>query len=236
MKKHIDIMKKIFVWLACAVVAGGAAASCAKTTYDDTLYANALVTVKPNADNTAFILQVDDSTALIPVNMTQSPYGNREVRALINFREVEESSKKSRAVYSERNVHVNWMDSILTKPMVANLGAEENDEEYGDDPVEMLNDWVTVVEDGYLTLRFRTYWGGLQKHRVNLVAGNAEDPWHVTFHHDAEDDISGHVGDALVAFKLDGTLPDTKGETVDLTLEWKSFSGVKTAKFKYCTR
>lgn len=236
MTKYIDIMKKIFVWLACAVVAGGAAASCAKTTQDDTLYANALVTVKPNADNSAFMLQLDDSTALIPVNMTKSPYGNREVRALINFREVEEASKQGRAVYSERNVHVNWMDSILTKPMVANLGAEENDDEYGDDPVEILNDWVTVVEDGYLTLRFRTYWGGMQKHRVNLVAGDAEDPWHVTFHHDAEDDISGHVGDALVAFKLDGTLPDTKGETVDLTLEWKSFSGVKTAKFKYRTR
>lgn len=236
MTKYIDIMKKIFVWLACAVVAGGAAASCAKTTQDDALYANALVTVKPNADNSAFMLQLDDSTALIPVNMTKSPYGNREVRALINFREVEESSKKGRAVYSERSVHVNWMDSILTKPMVTNLGAEENDDEYGDDPVEILNDWVTVVEDGYLTLRFRTYWGGLQKHRVNLVAGDAEDPWHVTFHHDAEDDISGHVGDALVAFKLDGTLPDTKGETVDLTLEWKSFSGVKTAKFKYRTR
>lgn len=236
MIKYIDIMKKIFVWLACAVVAGGAVASCAKTTQDDTLYANALVTVKPNADNSAFMLQLDDSTALIPVNMTKSPYGNREVRALINFREVEESSKQGRAVYSERNVHVNWMDSILTKPMVANLGAEENDDEYGDDPVEILNDWVTVVEDGYLTLRFRTYWGGLQKHRVNLVAGDAEDPWRVTFHHDAEDDISGHVGDALVAFKLDGTLPDTKGETVDLTLKWKSFSGVKTAKFKYRTR
>ncbi|MBR6849499.1 MAG: hypothetical protein IKM88_04605, partial [Lachnospiraceae bacterium] len=40
------------------------------------------------------------------------------------------------------------------------------------------------------------------------------------------------AGDALVAFRL-SDLPDTHGETVDLTLEWQSFSGRRTAKFKY---
>ena len=60
-------------------------------------------------------------------------------------------------------------------------------------------------------------------------------PFKVVFHHDAGGDHVGETGDALVAFRLKG-LPDTEGKDVDLTLEWQSFSGKKTAKFKYCTR
>ena len=57
----------------------------------------------------------------------------------------------------------------------------------------------------------------------------------MVFHHDANGDWYGETGDALVAFRL-ADLPDTAGQEVDLTLEWQSFTGVKTAKFKYRTR
>ena len=33
-------------------------------------------------------------------------------------------------------VHINWIDSILTKPIATDLG-EENDQTYGTDPVEI---------------------------------------------------------------------------------------------------
>ena len=42
---------------------------------------NALVTVKPVADY-SFFMQLDDSTTLLPVNMKNSPYGEKEVREL----------------------------------------------------------------------------------------------------------------------------------------------------------
>ena len=114
--------------------------------------ANALVTVKPVSDD-SFFLQLDDTTTLFPVNITSSPYGDKEVRALVNCRLVDKPSEGySKAVY------VNWIDSILTKPIAPDLG-EKNDEVYGTDPVEIVNDWVTIAEDGYLTLRFRTIWG-----------------------------------------------------------------------------
>ena len=51
---------------------------------------NALVTVKPVADN-SFFMQLDDSTTLLPVNMKNSPYGEKEVRALVNFDPVNEA-------------------------------------------------------------------------------------------------------------------------------------------------
>ena len=191
---------------------------------------NALVTVKPVADN-SFFMQLDDSTTLLPVNMKNSPYGEKEVRALVNFDPVNESSGEY-----DKAVHINWIDSILTKPIAGDLG-DKNDEVYGTDPVDMINDWVTIAEDGYLTLRFRTMWGNRsQAHFVNLLMSkDAENPYEVEFRHNAFGDTEGKMGDALVAFKLD-ELTDTQGETVKLKLKWNSFSGEKSAEFDYCTR
>lgn len=192
-------------------------------------YPNALVTVKGAADD-AFFLQLDDKTTLLPTNVKTSPFGDKEVRALVNYSEVNEPSGD----YTKA-VHINWIDSILTKPIAPDLG-EENDEVYGTDPVEIVNDWVTIAEDGYLTLRFRTIWGGSKKHFVNLLLGqNPENPYEVEFRHNAYGDTYGSEGDGLAAFKLD-ELPDTEGKTVKLKLKWKSFSGEKSAEFDYCTR
>ena len=97
---------------------------------------NALVTVKP-VDDGSYFLQLDDSTTLLPVNMTSSPFGQKEVRALVNFDETNESS----GIYSKA-VNINWIDSILTKPIAPDLGVTSNDSIYGSDPVEIVNDWV----------------------------------------------------------------------------------------------
>lgn len=192
-------------------------------------YPNALVTVKEAADG-AFFLQLDDKTTLLPTNVKTSPFGDKEVRALMNYSEVDEASGE----YTKA-VHINWIDSILTKPIAPDLG-EENDKIYGTDPVEIVNDWVTLAEDGYLTLRFRTVWRGSQKHFVNLLLGqNPDNPYEVEFRHNAYGDTYGKTDDGLVAFKLD-ELPDTEGKTVKLKLKWKSFSGDKSAEFDYCTR
>jgi len=195
------------------------------------VYHSALVTVKPNVDNTSVYLQLNDNTTLFPVNMKSSPFGTKEVRALTSYY-VEDNYVGN---YSY-GVHVNWIDSILTKSLAENFSEEENLEEYGDDAVEIVDDWVTIAEDGYLTLRFRTRWNGNTMHYVNLVhRTDINNQYTVNFYHEANGDVSGIVRDALVAFKLDG-LPDTEGKTVDLTLKWQSYSGPKSAIFKYCTR
>lgn len=194
------------------------------------LYPNALVTVKEAADETVYF-QLDETTTLLPVNITSHPFDSKEVRALVNYEEVDDSSEEY-----DQAVRVNWIDSIRTKPMAPNLG-EDNDNEYGNDPVEIVSDWVTIAEDGYLTLRFRTMWSQLGiTHYVNLIStNNPENPYEVQFKHDANGDVSGRVGDGLVAFRLD-QLPDTEGETVKLKLIWDSFNGEKSMEFDYRTR
>lgn len=194
------------------------------------MWPNALVTVKLVDDN-SFFLQLDDKTTLLPTNITSSPFGKKEVRALVNYDEVENPNDK----YSKA-VHINWIDSILTKTIAPYLESD-NDAVYGTDPVEIIKDWVTIAEDGYLTLRFRTVWGGYGKvHFVNLLPSqDPTKPYEVEFRHNAYGDVHGTPNDGLVAFKLDN-LPDTEGKTVKLKLKWKSFTGNKSAEFDYCTR
>lgn len=155
----------------------------------------------------------------------------KRVRALVNYDEVDEVSGR----YS-KTVHINWIDSILTKPIAPDLG-EENDVVYGTDPVEIVRDWVTIAEDGYLTLRFRTEWGDRSEpHFVNLLKSqDPANPYEVEFRHNSHGNMWGELADALVAFDL-SDLPDTQGKTVKLKLKWKSFDGDKSAEFDYCTR
>lgn len=225
-------MKINYLIAAAGIVLGGLLLqSCLDDDkYENYNFPNALVTVKQNADKVTF-LQLDDKTTLFPVNLTTTPFGGKEVRALINFKDSEASSEGF-----TKAVHVHWMDSIRTKMMVPDL-KEENDEKYGNDPIDIIKDWVTIAEDGYLTLRFRTLWGSQNKvHNVNLLAGvNPENPYEIEFRHNAFGDLHGVAKDGLVAFKLD-QLPDTKGETVKLTLKWKSFDGDKAVEFDYATQ
>ena len=97
---------------------------------------------------------------------------------------------------------------------------------------------MTIVEDGYLTLRFGCYGNptSTTAHFVNLVStNNPDDPYEVEFRHNAYDDIGSQPKVGLVAFRL-ADLPDTEGQTVKLTLKWKSYGGDKSVTFDYCTR
>lgn len=229
-------MKKsrLFAYIIGIVMAGAVLQSCDDDDpYPGCVYpapakANALVTVKPQGEGKVVLLQLDDSTTLTPLNMSESPFGDKEVRALCSIRLAEQQTDKH-----NKKVYVNWIDSILTKKMAPDLGAEANIKAYGNDPVEILRDWTTVAEDGYLTLRFLTRWGDRNPHLVNLVADNPDNPYELTFHHKGNT-TSGLKDSGIVAFKLTA-LPDTKGKTVDVKLKWTSFSGPKELTFKYCT-
>lgn len=221
---------KTKLWMMSALVALAAAAALQSCNDDDDnrnlAYPNALVTLKTNASGT-FFLQLDDSTTVIPTNMKASPYGKKEVRALANIN-MDAKEPKDHV----KSGYVNWLDSILTKNMAPNLG-DKNDATYGNDPVELVKDWTTLVEDGYLTLRFRTYFGYGKRHVLNLIPTGK--PYEVELRHNAQGDDRRVVRDGLVAFRL-SSLPDTQGKEVELTVKWKSFSGEKSAKFKYRTR
>lgn len=187
----------------------------------------ALVTVCPNADG-SFIMQLDDETLLVPTNLKSSPFGTKEVRALVNYTETNVSPQDKKT----RNVEVNWLDSIRTKLPVETLG-EQDAVRFGNDPVEIVQDWVTVAEDGYLTLRIRALWSSPHAtHILNLVTGtNPKDPYELELRHDAKGDKNGRWGDALIAFNLN-KLHGADAGKAKIKLKWKSFTGDKSAEFE----
>lgn len=209
-------------WLLMLAALALTLAACDRSS--DFYYSNAVtavVTVRPKADGT-FLMQLDNATVLAPVNLSKSPFGNKEVRALTYYSPVEDPRSNAIAV----NVH--WIDSIRTKLPVPYVEAQ-NDRLYGNDPIEIVRDWVSVAEDGYLTLRIRTLWGDRNiRHQVNLLTGmNANDAYEVELRHNAMGDTRGREGDALIAFNLN-QLPRNGKDDVKLKLHWNSFSGPKT--------
>lgn len=235
-------MKKYLKWLfsfTALLSIGIMPQSCSNDDgYDPSLLLpNAIVTLKPTDGTPSFYIQLDDKTTLEPTNILASPFGEKEGRALINYTETGEDSEKY-----DRKVYVNWIDPVLTKSLVQDLG-DENDSKYGSDPVEIADSWVNIAEDGYLTLQFITFFGNSGiAHEVNLLnAGTEENRYIVEFRHNAHGDYSSSLASGIAAFRLDGLedglgLPDTNGETVKLTLKYKSFDGEKTMEFDYCTR
>ena len=193
--------------------------------------ANAIVTVKTASDKTTY-LQLDDKTTLLPTNIKGTLFDGKQVRAIANISDSKEDAGKF-----SKAVTVNWIDSIRTKGTnVALPTTEENDKTFGNDPFEIMKDWVTIAEDGYLTLRIRTLWGMNTRHYIYMLTGvNKDNPYEVEIRQDSKGDNGTRVGDSLIAFDL-AALPDTQGKTVKLKVRWKSFSGEKSAEFDYCTR
>lgn len=225
-------MKKYaFISAACILGSAMFLQSCDTDGDDnmDLLRPTAVVTVCPNDDG-SFVMNLDNQTVLVPVNMSKSPYGDKEVRALVNYTEAGPAGYGC----DMRDVTVNWIDSIRTKLPVATTG--NDDEAFGNDPIEIVADWVTVAEDGYITLRIRTLWDGSRRpHELNLVTGvNPDDPFEMELRHNADGDTYGEMGDALIAFNLND-LPGFDN-TVKIKLRWRSFSDEKSTELELLMR
>lgn len=187
-----------------------------------------MVTVRQNMDK--LVLKIGNNVALTATNVQRSPY-NKEVRAFAYLSDIDLTNK---------TCYVNRIDTFLTKNTIDYYDENAN---YGSDPVEIVNSTETCAEDGYLTIRFRTYWGNSAKqHNVNLVARtDINTPYVYEFFHDATGDAKANVGDGIVAFKMpDGCNMDN--DTLTITLRWKSFDkqasgdSIKTTTFKYVPR
>ena len=232
-------MKKTVLIIA-AFAAALSLTSCLKDDTQDIskFYANALVTVKHTPQG-EFFLQLDDNTTAKTSNLSKSPYGDKQVRALANISDKGEyvPSAEGGADF-DRLVEVNWIDSIRTKALVETLGSREEDEkEWGNAPIDVIANWVTILEDGYVTLAFCGLWGDpSEKHMISLVSGtNPEDPYYLELMHNPLNDRyeygNAYEATGVIAFDL-SSLPPIESDDVELKIHYKSLHfGEKTIRF-----
>lgn len=187
-------------------------------------YPDAIVTVKTAASGKTFF-QLDEETTLEPEGWS-NPFKS-ETRALLYYSEIGESEDFSVKVRVER------IDSVLTKDALAH---NDKDVMKSDDPVEVVKDWLTVCEDGYLTIHFATLWGsGSVPHKVALVA-DKDNSRLFHFRHDSDSDQGTVWKEGIVAFWIGDLVPVASGEDANITLDWESFSGREKMVFKYRKR
>ena len=224
-------MNKKIIYVFALVAVFISALSCEKEKQPDYTYyyPNAVVTLKTDPEDGKFFMQLDEKTTLLPVNYEKSP-SNEETRAFVRYDKQDGDAGK----YTS-NVYVHWIKTIRTKSMAESKGSHDaNVAAYENDPLEILSDFPTVVEDGYFTVGFMTLFGGVAVHELNLVKGDK--PGEVVLYHNAKGDYPAKMDKGVIAFRLDDLdLPQTDGE-IDLVVKWRSFSGDKEHTFKYIPR
>jgi len=176
----------------------------------------AIVTVKQDESGTIYF-QLDDNTVLFPYNYNM-PFNGME-RIICGL-----------AVANGANeCHVQWMDFL-----------EKGDISYTqdaiDDGLDIIDDWMTSVEDGFLTIHYNAWWGNGTNPHLLLVKPSAN-TYELTIVHQMNGDEPLEKADALVYFDINDILPNTEGTYKDLTIKWKSIEGAAKSKtFRFRSR
>lgn len=108
----------------------------------------------------------------------------------------------------------------------------------GGDGIDIMDAWVTAVDDGYLTLQYSAWFGEHPvKHDFHVVAGlDQDDPYSLELRHDAHSDPKSVQSEGIISFDIN-SLPDTQGENKTLTLKYKTITGATATKlFEFKTR
>ena len=177
---------------------------------------NAIVTVKQTPGGRIFF-QLDDNNVLYPTNYSEPYTGMRRIICGISTRR------------GSNECLVEWMDFLV-----------KGDISYADDAIDdgldILDDWITSVEDGFLTIHYSAWWGDGTVPHLFLVkpSGNA---YELTVVHQMNGDEPLEKGDGIIYFDLDGILPDTEGAYKDLAVNWKTCDAKSESKtYRYRTR
>ena len=133
--------------------------------------------------------------------------------------------------FCTESVWVDW----ATPLDVGNISGPPFEEVHSDksfqasDPVDIVLDWITSLEDGFLTLHYMIPASGDNKHTFTLYRSREGNGRHFYLVHDAQGDSeTDSVNDGIVCFEVESLLPDTGGETVTLSLTYLNLKNTLT--------
>ena len=159
---------------------------------------------------------------LNPGDVADIPDGTR---VFVQYKEVSEE----RPDFCTESVWVDWATPLDVGSM-SFLGFEEsysNEAFLATAPVDLNQDWITSLEDGFLTLHYTIPASGESKHSFTLFRSWAAG-YHFYLVHDAHGDTGGSLTDGIVCFPVENLLPDTGGETVTVSLTYLNLKNTPT--------
>ena len=137
-------------------------------------------------------------------------------------------------LYGHR-VDVNWMEPLDKGSFKLYPGTAT-----GEDGIDVLaSSWITSVEDGYLTIHYKTWWGESAAHH-DFVLVQEEDPYELTIHHSANGDGKDIYSEGIVYFDINQLPPARPSVGVApqrVKINWKTTDGKPaSAEFDFETR
>lgn len=199
----------------------------------DDVASQAIGTVKTR--NGVRYVQLDDVSAGFVVNPSEIRDIADGTRVYLQYRDVVYSATPD---FCTDAILVEWA-TPLEEGYVSSIGssAEEfsADRLLSTDPVDIVPDWVTSLEDGFLTLHYLISCGD-KKHAFSLHASLTE-PAGFYLVHDAGGDAGKTLKDGIICFRMnpDALFRDLEeGETATLTLHYLNLDHTqKTLTFEY---
>ena len=152
---------------------------------------------------------------------------------VVNPDEVKDIPDRTRVFLQYRCVVIPSLPDFCTDAILVEwaspleLGEIRSDLKDGEgDPVGVVLDWMTCLEDGFLTLHYSFPTQGTASHGFYLAPGPGENEYR--FVHDAHEDTEGDLTEGIICFDVESLLPDTGGNTVTLSLTYLNLD--KTSK------
>lgn len=185
---------------------------------------DAVVTVKQDTTGTVFF-QLTDDQRLFPGN--GYPF-TRQMRAWGSITIFAEEVP----LYGYK-VGVNWLEPLDEGILVGSVSTVQTPA--GIDPD--ITSWATGVQDGYLTLVYKAWWGNPASHHdFYLYTSDPSDPYSLTLVHDSHEDTADIYNEAIICFDIN-SLPPTGDEYRPLTLNWTNTQGeASSARFEFKSR
>lgn len=179
----------------------------------------------PNYSDGFPYLKISDNLNIVDAGNTLKPAAGR---IFCQFRLLDErpSSQFYRA-------EIDWYESIALGqygPLDGGTGFATIDDA-DDDGLNVIEDWMTNLEDGYLTIHYSAWWGKSEQiHYLVLTPDDKDKPLELTLRHDARDDERLEEADALVCFDINSLSNYIDEENKTVTIKWKNSAGGSVKK------
>ncbi len=146
-------------------------------------------------------IQLDPKSAAYVINPSEIQVIPSGTRVFLEYRRVLSSETPA---FCTEAILVEWTSPLDMGEIRYDMMARESD------PVSIKTDWITSVEDGFLTLHYAFPSKGKASHRFSLYPGGTKYDFRLL--HEANGDVEGDLTDGIICFPIGEQLFESDGK------------------------